>query len=213
LGCLIEKEFTTPDIYPLSLNSLVNACNQRSNRAPVLDITSRDVELALESLRFARLASVVAQADARVMKFRQTLAEVYYLTELQRALLAELLLRGPQTTAELRLRAARMQAMPELAEVEQVVASLVEKEAGELVRKLPRQPGQKEPRWVHLLGGEPVAESVSVATSESSEPGLPEDSAPVGPVERGLAARVDALAAEVATLRADLAALRASLGA
>lgn len=207
LGCLLEKELSTPDVYPLTLNSLVNACNQRNNRAPVLEVGSREVEAALESLRSLRLATLVSEADARVPKFRHTCALAYPdLDTPGRALLAELLLRGPQTVAELRQRAERMTPLPDPASVESLLASLAAPAAGELVRKLPRQSGKKEPRWAQLLTGEPA----------------PDDEAPGSPAEPlkvlltippEITARLAALESEVASLRAELRALRTELGA
>ncbi len=201
LGCLIEKEFSTPDIYPLTLNALVNACNQRNNRAPVMAVAAPEAEAALESLRLKRYASLFAGADARVPKFRQTLDLVHPMEPLARALLAELLLRGPQTSAELRTRAERMRAVPDGEEVEACLNELGSRPAGAIVRLLPRQSGQKEARWAQLLTGKPVAgdptpEPVTVAMV------LPPE------VER----RLGALEAEVADLRGQLAALRAALG-
>ncbi|MDB6115407.1 MAG: hypothetical protein JWQ62_2352, partial [Lacunisphaera sp.] len=112
LGCLIEKEFATPDIYPLTLNALVNACNQRSNRDPLMEVGAREVEAALEQLRLKRLAAMFSGAEARVPKFKQKLDEVYPMSEPARAVFGELLLRGPQTLAGLRGNAARLQPMP-----------------------------------------------------------------------------------------------------
>lgn len=204
LGCLIEKEFATPDIYPLTLNALVNACNQRSNRDPLMDVLAREVEAALELLRQKRLAVVFAGADARVPKFKQKLDAVYPMSTAARALLGELLLRGPQTLAGLRSNTERLQPMPAAAEFEALLAELTQRSAGALVRQLPRQPGQKETRWAQLLTGEPV-----VTTGAGVEPEplkvtltLPSE------VERRLAA----LEAEVVGLRAELARLRGALG-
>ncbi len=201
LGCLIEKEFCTPDLYPLTLNALVNACNQRNNRAPVMAVGAPEVEAALEGLRLKRYAALFSGADARVPKFRQTLDLVHPMEPVARAILAELLLRGPQTAAELRSRSERMTPMPDAAEVDAVLNELASRPAGAIVRLLPRQTGQKEARWVQLLSGEPVAgepaaEAVTVAMT------LPPE------VERRLAA----LEAEVAALRGELAALRSALG-
>ncbi len=198
-GCLIEKELATPDIYPLTLNALVNACNQRSNRDPVLDAAAREVETALDGLRHRRLASVFAGADARVPKYRQTLDLVYPMEAGSRVILCELLLRGPQTTAELRIRTERM--LPLAAEdVETHLAALAARPEGALVRRLARQRGQKEPRWAQLLTGEPAAapadEPLAVALT------LPPEAEQ----------RFAALEAEVARLRDEVATLRRALG-
>ena len=213
LGCLIEKEFTTPDVYPLTLNALVNACNQRNNRAPLLSVGETEVRAALELLREKQLVTYFAGADARVPKFRQKLEIVYPMEPVARALLGELFLRGPQTTAGLRANAERMKPMPDLAEVEAVLNDLAQRPAGPLVRKLPRQPGQKEARWVQLLGGEPV-EGADPAPDSAGERAAratePLKVAVTLPAEAE--ARIQRLEADVAALREELARLRAALG-
>jgi uncharacterized protein YceH (UPF0502 family) len=202
LGCLIEKELATPDIYPLTLNALVNACNQKSNREPVMEVTSREVEVAIEELRQQRLVVMFSGADARVPKYRQKIDEVYHpLDTAARAVLGELLLRGPQTAAGLRANSERLYPMPGAVEFDVILTDLAERPGGALVRKLPRQPGQKEARWVQLLTGEPTdvgaaSEPVTVIMT------LPPE------VERRLAE----LEAEVGRLRTELAELRTSLG-
>lgn len=205
LGCLIEKELTTPDVYPLTLNSLVNACNQRSNRDPVMDVGASETDTALGGLRAKRLATLFSGADARVPKYRQTLDLVFPMAVGTRALLSELLIRGPQTTAELRLRGERMQTLS-LEEAEAALQELAARPAGALVRKLARQPGQKEARWVQLLTGEPVAPAIAMTESPSNV------SAPTVSSIPALEPRVAALEAEVQKLRAELDALRRSLG-
>ncbi len=202
LGCLIEKEFATPDVYPLTLNALVNACNQKSNREPVMEVTGREVEAALDELRQAHLAAVFAGADARVPKYKQKLDAVHPMEPAARALLGELLLRGPQTAAGLRANAERLQPMPAAAEIDLILAELAGRTSGAIVRKLPRQPGQKEARWVQLLTGEPAAESSPAPEPMTVKVTLPPE------VERRLAA----LEAEVGQLRAELTKLRGSLG-
>ena len=199
LGCLIEKELTTPDVCPLTLNSLVNACNQRSNRDPVIEVASREVETSLDGLRHRRLAAVFGGADARVAKYRQTLDLVYPLEAGARVVLCELLLRGPQTTAELRTRTERM--LPLAAEeIEMQLQALATRPEGALVRRLERQRGQKEARWTQLLTGEPASapadEPLSVALA------LPPE----------MAQRMAALEAEVAQLRQEMGTLRRALG-
>jgi len=199
LGCLIEKELATPDIYPLTLNALVNACNQRSNRDPVLDVAAREVETTLDALRHRRLASVFAGADARVPKYRQTLDLIYPVEAGARVILCELLLRGPQTTAELRARTERMRPLS-AEDIETHLAALAARPEGALVRRLARQRGQKEPRWAELLTGEPAAapadEPLAVALT------LPPEAEQ----------RFAALEAEVARLRDEVATLRRALG-
>lgn len=149
LGCLMEKELATPEYYPLSLNALTNACNQKTNRAPVLSLDEQTVRAAVQSLKERR---IVYQSDAnRVPKYWQAFSKEYDLGSRESALLAVLLLRGPQTAGELRGRADSMCPFEGL---EQVTASLEHLVAGGLAAQLPRQPGQKEQRYVHLLAGE-----------------------------------------------------------
>lgn len=202
LGCLIEKELATPDIYPLTMNALVNACNQKSNRDPVIDVSAREVEAALDELRQQRLATVFAGADARVAKYRQKIDEVYPMETAARALLGELLLRGAQTTAGLRANAERLHPMPALAECELILSELAGRASGPLVRKLPRQPGQKEARWAQLLTGEPATTGGGGVEPVSVTMTLPPE------VER----RLVALEEEVGRLRGELAELRKALG-
>jgi uncharacterized protein YceH (UPF0502 family) len=204
LGCLIEKELATPDVYPLTLNALVNACNQKSNRDPVMTVGSREVEIALEELRQQKLAAVFAGADARVAKYKQKIDAVYPMDTAGRAMMGELLLRGAQTAAGLRGNAERMCPMPDMAGIETILAELAERPSGALVRKLPRQPGQKEARWAQLLTGEPAAESSveSPATPVTVKVTLPPEAE----------SRLASLEAEVADLRAEVDRLRKSLG-
>jgi uncharacterized protein YceH (UPF0502 family) len=203
LGCLIEKELATPDIYPLTLNALVNACNQKSNRDPVMDVSAREVEVALEELRGQRLAMMFGGADARVPKYRQKIEDVCHPMEIAaRAVLGELLLRGAQTAAALRANAERLHPMPSAAEFDLMLAELAGRPTGALVRKLPRQPGQKEARWVQLLTGEPVEASESGPAPVTVTMTLPPE------VEK----RLTSLEAEVGQLRAELTELKRSLG-
>lgn len=155
LGSLVEKELTTPEYYPLSLNSLTNACNQKSNRDPVLALTEDEVVRALESLRFKHL-SVISADGGRVPKYRHLLAEKMGLLPAEQALLSELLLRGPQTLGELRTRCERMYHFGDLAAVEEVLLELMEREAP-LIKLLDRQPGRKEGRYAQLFSDLPEA--------------------------------------------------------
>jgi uncharacterized protein len=157
LGCLIEKEMTTPEYYPLSLNALTNACNQKSNRDPVMGLDEESVVRALDSLRFKQL-TVVAADGGRVPKYRHLLAEKLRLVPPELALVCELLVRGPQTLGELRTRADRMQAFSDLAAVEEVLRELMEREEP-LVTRLARQAGRKEARFAQLFTGEPLLSS------------------------------------------------------
>ena len=211
LGCLIEKELATPDLYPLTLNALVNACNQRSNRDPVMEVVARDAELALEQLRQKRMVTLFSGADARVPKFKQKLELVYPMDPAARALLGELLLRGPQTAASLRANTERMLPVPAAAEFEALLAELAARPSGALVRKLPRQPGQKEARWVQLLTGQPSLSELQRGSSEGEASGEePLVVAAVLPPEAER--RLAVLEEEVVRLRAELARLRAALG-
>jgi uncharacterized protein YceH (UPF0502 family) len=211
LGCLIEKELATPDAYPLTLNALVNACNQRNNRDPLMEVAAREVEAALDQLRYKHLAVVFSGADARVPKFKQKLDAVYPMSAAARALLGELLLRGPQTLAGLRANAERMHAMPPVAEFDALFAELKDRPAGALVLQLPRQPGQKEARWTQLLTPPPPpSESRREAAGASAASEEPLKVVLTLPPEAER--RFAALEAEVERLRAELARLRGALG-
>ena len=189
LGCLIEKELTTPEYYPLSLNSLTNACNQKSNRDPVLNLAEEDVVRALDSLRFKQLA-VLSADGGRVPKYRHLLAEKFGLMPAELAIICELLVRGSQTVGELRTRGERMHPFAELAAVEEVLQELLVRDAP-LITLMPRQPGRKEGRYAHLFSGIPEN------NQESSE------------VRPELARqRVSAENERVANLEADVASLR-----
>jgi uncharacterized protein YceH (UPF0502 family) len=168
LGSLIEKDITTPDYYPLSLNALVNACNQKNNRDPVMSLEEDAVRAALESLQRQRLAVPASGADGRVTKYEHRLQEVFNFDRREIAVLCVLLLRGAQTPGELRGRTERMYRFEELEDVHATLERLSQREPA-LVAVLPRQPGTKESRYMHLLSGDaPVAESASVRTVVSS---------------------------------------------
>jgi hypothetical protein len=152
LGSLIEKEVTTPDYYPLSLNALMNACNQRSNREPVTDLDEDTVRMGLHGLEDKGLAGRARSSDGRVTKYEHWLGEAFNFTRAETALICVLLLRGPQTPGELRGRTERMHRFDELTDVTAVLQKLMEREPP-LVAVLPRQPGTKESRYAHLLSG------------------------------------------------------------
>lgn len=156
LGCLCEKEVTTPDNYPLSLNSLINACNQKSNRLPVMELEEPEVSQALEALRLKKLLILTKTADSRVLKYKHSFESQWKVTLGQRAILTELLIRGPQTPGELRGRCERMQAIPTVDAVREQLEILAEA-THSLVIKLPRQPGKKDNRYCHTLS--PVPEN------------------------------------------------------
>ncbi len=158
LGALVEKEATTPEYYPLSLNALVNACNQKSNREPVVDYDDETVLAAIESLREKKLA-VIITGNSRVTKYGQRLSETLNLGRRELAVLCTLFLRGQQTLGEIRDRSERMFSFADLAEAERLLQKMEELPEGGLVKKLPRQPGQKEARYTHLFSGEPIPSS------------------------------------------------------
>ncbi len=196
LGSLIEKELTTPEYYPLSLNSLTNACNQKSNRDPVMGLSEEEVVRALDSLRFKQL--VVLSADGgRVPKYRHLMAEKLGLMPAEQAVLCELLVRGPQTVGELRTRGERMHSFGDLAAVEEVLQELIQREKP-LIALLPRQPGRKEGRYAQLFSGLP---DVSVEERTTA----PEAARVRVTAEND---RIVKLEAEVAALQSEVAELR-----
>jgi len=162
LGALIEKDITTPEYYPLSLNALVNACNQKSNRDPVLQLDENAVRDALSGLQDQRLAGSAGGADSRVTKYEHRTQEVFNFTRAEIALLCVLLLRGPQTPGELRGRTERMHRFGTLDDVQSVLHKLMQREPS-LVKMLPRQPGTKESRYAHLLAGDVAAPEQDLA--------------------------------------------------
>ena len=169
LGSLIEKQITTPDYYPLTLNALVNACNQLTNRDPVVAFDDQTVVRALDGLRDKRLATMFTGAESRVAKYKHTLTDALLLTPGEVALLCVLMLRGPQTLGELRTRSERLFTFDTMPEVEEALNALAAREPQPLVAKLPRQPGTKESRYGHLLTG-PTTPVVAQETSLRPEP-------------------------------------------
>jgi uncharacterized protein YceH (UPF0502 family) len=195
VGALIEKEATTPEQYPITLNALVLACNQSSNRNPIVDYTPGQVSEIVGELRALGLARVVHSPGQRADKYRQVMHETWGLTKAELAVLAVLALRGPQTVNELQTRTERYGDLSELGGVDGVLHRLKNRYDESYVVRLGRQPGQREERWAHLLAGEVIVvpEQVSVAPrSGSSE-------------------RVAALEAEIISLRSDVTALRAEV--
>ena len=168
LGSLIEKDITTPEYYPLSLNALVNACNQKSNRDPVMQLNEDTVRDALEGLQEQRLAGPARGADSRVTKYEQRLQEVFNFTRAEIAVLCVLLLRGPQTPGELRGRAERMHRFETLEDVQAALQKLMQREPA-LAKVLPRQPGTKESRYAHLLAGDVVEAQTPVQIGAAVE--------------------------------------------
>ena len=157
LGCLAEKDMATPEYYPLSLNALTNACNQKSNREPVVSYDDATVRTALSGLRDQGFAAFVSEAGSRVEKYKHRLNERFNFTRGELAVLCVLLLRGPQTGGELRQRTDRLHAFQDLDAVQHTLDKLATREPS-LVKQLERLPGTKEPRWAHLMSGEPVVE-------------------------------------------------------
>jgi hypothetical protein len=205
IGCLLEKQITTPDQYPLSLNALVLACNQKSNRDPVLELSEQQVQGLVDGLVRKHLIIEKSGFGSRVPKFQQRFCNTEFsalkFTDQQRAIVCELLLRGPQTPGELRARASRMAPFSDVSEVESALEQLHEHEGGALVQRLAREPGRREARYAHLFSG-PV--------TDLAAPLAPAGAADTA--EDALAERLARLEADVAALRAELAALRRALG-
>jgi uncharacterized protein len=199
LGCLIEKEMTTPENYPLSLNALTNACNQKSNRAPLMNLDEADVVRGLDKLGSRGLARQTA-VGGRVAKYRHSFTENLHLASPAQALLAELMLRGPQTAGELRSRAERMTPLGDIAAVEEILEELMAF-GPPLVIRLPRQPGRKEQRYAQLFAGEPDL--------PEDEPGTLSEPAR----QRVMAGneRLDRLDGEISSLREEIAVLRGTI--
>jgi hypothetical protein len=200
LGSLIEKDITTPDYYPLSLNALVNACNQKNNRDPVMTLDEAAVRDALATLQEKRMAGPVSGADSRVTKFEHRLQEVFNFDRREIAIVCVLLLRGPQTPGELRSRTDRMYRFEALDDIVSTLDRLAQREPP-LARVLPRQPGTKESRYTHLFSGEPPEADVARAPSPAN--------AASGPASD----RLKTLEEEVARLRQDLSEVQQQLAA
>jgi uncharacterized protein YceH (UPF0502 family) len=205
LGSLVEKDITTPDYYPLTLNALVNACNQSSNRDPVVAYGEGDVVRGLDRLREKKLAFMFQGADSRVAKFGHRIAESLELARPETAVLCVLLLRGAQTPGEIRGRTGRMHEFASLEEVEASLNALIARMPEALAARLPRQPGTKELRYAHLLSGA-VASAAPEDAPRRAPPSAEDDR--LLKLEREAAA----LRTEVAELRREVADLRSSLG-
>jgi uncharacterized protein len=200
LGALLEKEITTPDYYPLSLNALVNACNQKSNRDPVMNLEEDSVSAALRALHENSLARSVSAADSRVTKYEHRLQEAFNFDRREAAIFCELLLRGPQTPGALRSRAERMHHFDDLSEVQSALQRLMNRQPP-LVKVLARQPGTKESRYLQLLSGD-VEPANSSAVHET--PAV---------TNRENVDKVSRLESEVAELRKDIADLKQQFAA
>ncbi|HST10036.1 MAG TPA: YceH family protein [Terriglobales bacterium] len=196
LGCLVEKEITTPDYYPLSLNALINACNQKSNRDPVMTLNEDAVRQAVHSLNEKGLAGTASSAgDSRVAKYEHRMQEGFNFTRRETAIMCVLMLRGPQTPGELRGRSERMHRFEDLTDVQSTLQKLMTREEP-LVKVLPRQPGTKEARYAHLLCGQK-------AEWDAPPPALEERAVTSADNER-----ITQLEEEIATLRREMADLR-----
>jgi uncharacterized protein YceH (UPF0502 family) len=200
LGSLIEKELTTPENYPLSLNALTNACNQSSNRDPVVQYDDATVKAAVDRLRKYSLVRSIQRSDARVMKYMHLMGDAMSLERPELAAMCVLMLRGPQTVGEIRTRGNRLFEFQSLEEVEATLNTLVTRAPSPLVARLARQPGQKEARYAHLLSGEVTVDAAPAApahvrTAVATEPD-----------------RLDALERTVDELRSEVADLRAEVG-
>jgi uncharacterized protein YceH (UPF0502 family) len=193
LGVLVEKQHTVPDTYPLSLNALVAGCNQKTARDPVINATDAEVLTAVDGLK--ALSLVFEGSGSRVVKFEHNLPRVFNVPAASAALLTVLMLRGPQTSAELRLNCERLHRFADISSVEGFLDEMAAKEPPRVL-KLPRAPGAREPRWVHLLCGEPDPSSMAAASAQTGEVGVS-------------AGEIAALKAEQARLADELAELRA----
>ena len=199
LGVLVEKECTVPDTYPLSLNALTLGCNQKNNRDPVMQASDREVQAAIEALR--PLSLVIESSGSRVMRYSHNLGRVLRLDDAAVALLAALMLRGPQTPGELRIATERLHRFTDIPALEQALENLATRpdaSGGPLAVQLPRAPGSREHRWAHLLSGPVDSNAVAPAPAGRADVAA----------EAGFAAELAALKSEVAELRSELAGLR-----
>lgn len=206
LGVLIEKQHTVADAYPLTLNALVAGCNQKTSRQPVIDAADDEVQAAVDHLK--ALSLVMESSGGRVMRYAHNTERVLQLPGQAVALIATLLLRGPQTVGELRINADRLHKFADTSAVDGFLTELAGRAAGALVVELPRQAGARENRWAHLLSGEPPAEAPALGASAA---GNGDDAITAGEIV-ALKHNVATLQQEVATLKATLAALCKELG-
>jgi uncharacterized protein YceH (UPF0502 family) len=202
IGCLIEKQVSTPDQYPLSLNALVNACNQKSNRHPVLELDEREVQAVVDGLMRRQLVLEKSGFGSRVPKYQHLFCNTQFgsirFSPQGTAIVCELLLRGPQTPGELRTHAARLAPLKDVSEVELELEELMTRPDGPFVARLPREPGRRESRYMHLFSGDaPPAEEAEPATAYPAAADSP-----------SVLQRIAALEAEVAELRRELESLK-----
>jgi uncharacterized protein YceH (UPF0502 family) len=204
LGVLVEKEYTVPDSYPLTLNALVAGCNQKSSRDPVLDAAEPDVQAAVDGLK--NMVLVIERSGGRVARYAHNVERMMSVPRQAAALLAVLMLRGPQTVGELRINCERLHRFADIPAVEALLEELAGRPDGALVTELPRQPGSRENRWMHLLSGEPAVQSSPAAASDAEPPSL-------GDAElAAVKANVARLEADVRELKDLLARICAELG-
>ena len=215
IGCLVEKQITTPEQYPMSLNALTNACNQKSNREPVLQLPETEVQSLIDALSRKHLVLERSGFGSRVPKYQQrfcnTEFSVFQFTPQERAIVCELLLRGPQTPGELRSRAARMAEFTDAAQVEAALEALARRESGPLVRRLAREPGRRESRYAHLFGtrGPDAAADAAPDAPEPAALAQPAAGTPAASAtDAMLAERVAALEREVSLLREEIERIR-----
>ncbi len=216
IGCLIEKQITTPDQYPLSLNALVSACNQKSNREPIMLLDELTVQVTVDELSRKHLLLDRSGFGSRVAKYRHCFCNTEFgtlkLDPQELAIVCELLLRGPQTPGELRSRSSRMAPFADVSEVEKILERLSQREGGPYVRRLAREPGRRESRYAHLFAGE-SAEPADMNPVDAKSPAPGTTSAPERPLPAsGQEERLRRLEQELQALRAELSDLRARLG-
>ncbi len=204
LGALIEKDLATPEYYPLSLNALTNACNQKTNRDPVAAYEDATVHGALEALRGLGLAVFVSEAGSRVTKFRHRLSDALNLSSAELALLAVLLLRGPQTVGELRGRTSNLHSFADLDTVQHALNKLASREPEPLAAQMSRAPGAKEPRWRHLFAPPPETPASVSVPAAAAPPGLRERVEELEGETRRLQEQVEALRKDLDELRSAL---------
>jgi uncharacterized protein len=204
IGALIEKQITTPDQYPLSLNALINACNQKSNREPLMQLDEPTVKFVVDGLGRRHFVVEKSGFGSRVPKYQQIFCNTEFgslkFTAQETAIICELLLRGPQTPGELRSRAPRMAEFPDPSVIETVLAGLANRPGGALVTQLAREPNRRDARWAQLFEELPASAAVATADEMAATPRAPSNAE--------LVARVAALEAEISTLRAEIAELK-----
>jgi len=208
LGVLIEKQHTVPDTYPLTRNAIIAGCNQKSSRDPVLNAGLAEVQAAIDHL--VSLSLVSESSGERAMRYEHNLGRVLHVPSQAVALLAMMFLRGPQTAGELRINCERLHKFADIPTVEGFLHDLAERPEDALVKELPRQPGSRENRWMHLLSGEPAAEPLAESVAKSAA-AAPHDTVSLSEIA-ALTANVSALQEEVASLKATVAKLCRELG-